>query len=171
MAYKSEQAVDIESGAIVAVTAHGGAAADTETIQQTVCEAGTAVAELIAEPTPDGEYKVHPEASQRWWPTGYHSNEVVRDLSAMEVRSYLVEPERGPRNWEVRETEHTAVYASRRWIRNRLLAEEALVPGLLHGDDLSVDRKQDGELTFLTMELLRGEMLAERLRRTGKVTI
>ena len=33
LAYKAEQAVDMESGAIVAVTTHAGAVADTETLQ------------------------------------------------------------------------------------------------------------------------------------------
>jgi transposase len=120
LAYKTEQAVDMESGAIVAVTTHGGAAADTETIQETVCEAGMAVAGLIAEPTPEGEYKVHPEGMQEVVADkGYHSNEVVRDLRGMEVRSYIAEPERGPRNWEGREAEKAAVYANRRRIRGQ----------------------------------------------------
>jgi len=49
LAYKAEEAVDMGTGAIVAVTAHGGAAADTETVAQTVAEAGLAVAALIEE--------------------------------------------------------------------------------------------------------------------------
>ena len=61
LACKAEQAVDMQTGAIVAVTTHGGAAADTGTIRETVCEAGVAVAELIPEKTPEGESKVHPE--------------------------------------------------------------------------------------------------------------
>jgi transposase len=43
LAYKTEQAVDMETGAIVAVTTHGGAAADTETIGETLAEAGVGV--------------------------------------------------------------------------------------------------------------------------------
>lgn len=55
LAYKAENAVDRETGAIVAVTTHGGAAADTETVQETVIDAAIAVAELIEEKTPDGK--------------------------------------------------------------------------------------------------------------------
>ncbi len=44
LAYKAENAVDMETGAIVAVTTHGGAAADTATVEETVIEAGVAVA-------------------------------------------------------------------------------------------------------------------------------
>jgi len=42
LAYKAENAVDMETGAIVAVTTHGGAAADTATVEMTVLEAGVA---------------------------------------------------------------------------------------------------------------------------------
>src|SRR5947207_6277802 len=59
LAYKAENAVDMETGAIVAVTTHGGAAADTATVEMTVLDAAVEVAGLIAEPTPGGEYKVH----------------------------------------------------------------------------------------------------------------
>src|SRR5450755_887766 len=58
LAYKAENAVDMETGAIVAVTTHGGAAADTATVEMTVLEAAVEVAGLIAEVTPEGEYKV-----------------------------------------------------------------------------------------------------------------
>ena len=64
LAFKAENAVDMETGAIVAVTTHGGAAADTTTIQETVIEAAIAVAELIAEPTPEGGCSVHLDGVQ-----------------------------------------------------------------------------------------------------------
>jgi hypothetical protein len=38
LAYKVEQAVDMETGAIVAVTTYRGAAADNATIAETLCE-------------------------------------------------------------------------------------------------------------------------------------
>src|ERR1700739_1063971 len=59
LAFKAENAVDMETGAIVAVTTHGGAAADTATVKETVIEAGMAVAELMAEKTAEGRYEVH----------------------------------------------------------------------------------------------------------------
>src|SRR4051812_45622219 len=78
LAYKAENAVDMETGAIVAVTTHSGAAADTATVQETVMEAGIAVAGLIAEPTPEGKYEVHPEGVQEVvGDKGYHSNDVM----------------------------------------------------------------------------------------------
>jgi transposase len=118
LAYKAENAVDMETGAIVAVTTHGGAAADTATVKETVVEAGVAVAEVVAEPTPQGEYPVHAEGVQEVVADkGYHSNEVVRTLREMEVRSYIAEPDRGERNWQGKQAEQEAVYANRRRIR------------------------------------------------------
>jgi hypothetical protein len=52
LAYKAENAVDMETGAIIAVTTHSGAAADTATVIETVMEAGVAVADLLDEKTP-----------------------------------------------------------------------------------------------------------------------
>src|SRR5688572_23236133 len=92
LAYKAEQAVDMASGAIVAVTTHGGAVADTETIEQTVCEAGVAVADVIAEKTAKGEYQVHFEGVEEVVADkGYHCNEVMREMRQMQVRTYIAE--------------------------------------------------------------------------------
>ena len=48
---------------------------------------------------------------------GYHSNEVVRTMAEMEVRTYISEPERGERRWEGKAAEQQAVYGNRRRIR------------------------------------------------------
>ncbi len=118
LAYKAENAVDMETGAIVAVTTHSGAAADTATVNETVIEAGTAVAGLIAEKTPEGKYEVHPEGVQEVVSDkGYHSNDVMVGLAEMEVRSYVAEPDRGPRNWDGKEAEKEAVYGNRRRVQ------------------------------------------------------
>ena len=57
---------------------------------------------------------------------GYHSNEVLRELTELGVRTYIAEPERGARKWDGRRAEQAAVYANRRRIRDargkRLLA-------------------------------------------------
>src|ERR1019366_5915612 len=99
LAYQAENAVDMATGAIVAVSTHGGAAADTATVEATVIEAGVAVAELIAEMTPEGKYQVHPGGVEEVVADkGYHSNEVVVGLSELEVRTYIAEPDRGARN-------------------------------------------------------------------------
>jgi transposase len=118
LAYKAENAVDMETGAIVAVTTHSGAVADTATVKETVMEAGIAVAGLIAEQTPEGKYEVHPEGVQEVVADkGYHSNDVMVGLARMEVRTYVAEPDRGTRNWDGKEAEKEAVYGNRRRVQ------------------------------------------------------
>ena len=118
LAYKAENAVDMATGAIVAVTTHGGAAADTTTVIETVMEAGMAVADLIDEKTPEGKYEVHPEGVQEVVADkGYHSNEVMVGMAELGVRSYVAEPDRGPRNWDGKKAEKAAVYSNRRRIK------------------------------------------------------
>jgi transposase len=118
LAYKAENAVDMETGAIVAVTTHGGAQADTATVEETVIAAGTAVAELMAEETAEGQHTVHPGGIEEVVADkGYHSNEVAVGLAELGVRTYIAEPERGARNWQGKEAEKKAVYANRRRLR------------------------------------------------------
>ena len=101
----------------MAVTTHGGAEADTATVEVTVLEAGVAVAELIAEKTVAGEYAVHPGGVEEVVADkGYHSNDVAVGLAELEVRTYIAEPERGERNWQGKPAERQAVYANRRRI-------------------------------------------------------
>jgi transposase len=122
LAYKAEQAVDMQSGAILAITTHAGAVADTETLHQTVCEAGVAVCELLDEPAVAAEGIQEVIADK-----GYHSNETMRQLRDLQVRSYIAEPQRGPRKWKGKAVEQAAVYANRRRIQRergkRLLAQ------------------------------------------------
>jgi transposase len=118
LAYKAENAVDMETGAIVAVTTHGGAAADTATVEETVIEAGLAVAEVSAEKTSDGKYEVHAGGVEEVVADkGYHSNDVAVGLKEMGVRSYVAEPDRGARNWEGKDAAKAAVYANRRRVQ------------------------------------------------------
>ena len=117
LAYKAEQAVDLETGAIVAVTAHPGATGDTESIQATLPAAGEAIAGEIATATPEGKYPVHAEGLQEVVADkGYHSGPTLVDLQAAGVRSYVAEPQRGRQKWVDKAEQRAAVYANRRRI-------------------------------------------------------
>jgi hypothetical protein len=48
---------------------------------------------------------------------GYHSNQVMIDLEAVGVRSYISEPDRGRRTWKDTPEARNAVYRNRRRIR------------------------------------------------------
>jgi transposase len=117
LAYKLEQAVDMETGAIVAVTTHGGAAADSATAAETLCEAGEAVAELISVKDAEGQYPVDEAGiAEVVADKGYHSNAALVEIKELGLRTYVAEPDRGPRNWDGKTVERDAVYANRRRI-------------------------------------------------------
>jgi len=115
LAYKAEQAVDLETGAIVAVTTHGGATGDTESVRETLPAAGVAVAEQIATPTAQGQYKVQEQGLREVvTDKGYHSGAGLAGMIAMGVRTYVSVPRQPRRNWEGKPDQQAAVYANRR---------------------------------------------------------
>lgn len=115
LAYKAEQAVDLETGAIVATTTHPGATGDTTSIRETLPAAGEAVAEQIA--TSD---EVHPEGVEEVvTDKGYHSAAVMRQLDEWGVRSYVSEPKRKRRKWRGKRVEQAATYANRRRVEGQ----------------------------------------------------
>src|SRR5713101_4869741 len=115
LAHKVEQAVDVETKAVVAVTVQAADRGDTQTVRETLSEAGEQVATVAGEATNAG---VNPEGPKEVvLDKGYHSSEVLVKLAEWEVRSYCSEPERGRRSWKGKAEEQAAVYANRRRIR------------------------------------------------------
>jgi len=108
LAHKAEHAVDLETGAVVAVTVQDADAGDTTTSVETLIEA----AEQIETVVPDSDGPAEVVADK-----GYHSNQVMVDLEAIGVRSYISEPDRGRRHWEKHPEARDAVYRNRRRIR------------------------------------------------------
>ncbi len=109
LAHKAEHAVDLECGAIVAVTVQRADAGDTRTIQATVVMAAEQLEATVGLDAPSDLDVVTDK--------GYHSNEVVTDLAAIGVRTYISEPARGRRNWKGKAAAKRAVYANRRRIK------------------------------------------------------
>src|ERR1700687_353862 len=121
LAHKAEHAVDLSSGALLAVTLQGADQGDTTTIHQTLAEAGEALPECIeheAETAPAEKPKVNLRGVEEVVADkGYHSGAVVQDLHAVDCRSYIPEPGRGRRNWEGKQDEQKQVYANRRRVQ------------------------------------------------------
>lgn len=114
LAYKTEQAVDLDTGAIVAITTHGGATGDSESVRETLPAAGFAVAEQIDTPTAQGAYKVHEQGlCEVVTDKGYHSGAGLAEMSES-VRTYVSVPKQPRRNWEGKAEQQAAVYANRR---------------------------------------------------------
>jgi len=124
MAHKAEHAVDMESGAVVAVTLQGADQGDTTIIRQTLAEAGEAVVDLIVREAVEMP-EVKPQLcvngiSEVVADKGYHSGATVMALEEAEVRTYIPEPKLAERrNWEGKAEEQRAVYANRRRVRGR----------------------------------------------------
>jgi len=119
LAHKVEQAVDLGSGAVVAVTIQPADRGDTATVMTTLAEAGEAIAAVAgATNNQEGGEGVNPEGpAEVVLDKGYHSNATLVDLQQEEVRTYCSEPDRGRRRWEGKREEQAAVYANRRRIR------------------------------------------------------
>src|SRR6202165_5805997 len=114
LAYKAEQAVDLETGAIVAITTHGGATGDSESVRETLPAAGFAVAEQIDTPTAQGSYQVHePGLREVVTDKGYHSSAGLAEMSES-VRTYVSVPQQPRRQWKGKAEQQAAVYANRR---------------------------------------------------------
>jgi transposase len=112
LAHKAEHAVDLETGAIVAVTVQGADQGDTTTITDTVTAAADTL-EAVATVTDDHTRVLEEVVADK----GYHSNQVLTDLVALDLRTYIAEPDRGRRRWTRQPLARTAVYANRRRIR------------------------------------------------------
>ena len=109
LAHKAEHAVDLETGAIVAVTVQDADEGDPATSHETLIGA----AENVETVVPDGDGLEEVVGDK-----GYHSNQELTDLEAVGVRSYISEPDRGRRNWKKKTPEtREAVYRNRRRIR------------------------------------------------------
>ena len=119
MAHKAEHAVDMETGAVVAVTVQSAAMGDTQTIQETLAEAveNIAVTAESINAAVGGEMVVPDGPAELVTDKGYHSREVVLQLAEAEIRSYVSEPDRGPQQWIGQEAEREAAYANRRRVR------------------------------------------------------
>jgi transposase len=119
LAHKAEHAVDMDSGAVVAVTLQAADLGDTTTVHATLAEAGMAVAELVereAELHPEEEPKVNVDGIEELVADkGYHSGAVVEWVGENEVTSYIPERKQaGKRNWDGKQAEQQAVEANHR---------------------------------------------------------
>jgi transposase len=122
LAHKAEHAVDLDTGAIVAVTLQGADQGDTTSFDQTLGEAGMAVAEQIgreAEQRPADPPKVNVKGIEEVVADkGYHSAALIERVKSYQVRSYIPEKQqKGRRHWEGKTAAQQAVYQNRQRIQ------------------------------------------------------
>jgi transposase len=161
MAHKAEHAVDVETGAVIAVTLQAADKGDTATVLETLAEAGETMVTLIeqeAAKAPEEKPQVPVNGiTEVVADKGYHSGQSLLLLRQAEVRTYILEPNRGRRHWAGKVEEQQVVYANRRRVRGR------------HGKHLL---KQRGEIrgreNILKRQLIRFHC-ENRFRNKGHV--
>jgi transposase len=93
LAHQAEHAVDLETGALAAVTLQAADQGDTTTIIETaIAAAEHSEAAQAALPTPQLLAEIVADK-------GYHSNQIMLELAAVGLRAYVAAPERGRRAW------------------------------------------------------------------------
>jgi transposase len=116
LAHKAEHAVDMETGAVLALTLQDANAGDTTTIEETLIAVAEQMEQLTANPE-TAALLSEDVLAEVVTDKGYHSNDKMVDLKELGIRSYVSEPKRGKRNWTGKQAERDAVYANRRRIR------------------------------------------------------
>jgi transposase len=106
LAHKAEHAVDLSSGAVLAITLQPTSDGDTDTIHRTLAEAQSAAREFH-------ERAVEEVVADK----GYHSGAVLKELHHQGVRTYIPEPDRGRRKWQGKAVEQKRTYENRRRVR------------------------------------------------------
>ena len=119
LAYKAEHAVDLETGAVVALTVQPGDRGDTASMPSTLTEAGCAVMEMAGQAAQADAVGPIQQVNQVGVERviadkGYHSKEVLRDLAEGGLRTVIAEPERKRQKWPGQSAAQLAVYANRR---------------------------------------------------------
>ncbi len=107
MAHKFEQAVDMETGAVVAATVQSMEGGDVASLPKTLDAATEGLRELGKEPKEVVADK------------GYHANATMTGVAERGLRSYVSEPNRGRRKWKNKRDAQKATYANRRRIRGK----------------------------------------------------
>jgi transposase len=121
---KAEHAVDLDTGAVVAVTLQAADLGDTTTVTETLADAAIAVAELVereAELFPEEEPKVNVDGIEELVADkGYHSGAVLEQVKELEVRTYIPEKKQaGKRHWEGKQGQQQAVYQNRQRVQRK----------------------------------------------------
>jgi transposase len=121
LAHKAEHAVDMETGAVIAVTLQPADQGDTTTVRETLSETAENLAQMIerdADKCPEAAPQVSLNSmAEVVTDKGYHSNETVLMIGRAEARSYIPEPKRARRKWAGKSAEQKAVYANRRRLK------------------------------------------------------
>jgi transposase len=118
LAHKGEHAVDMDSGAVLAVTVQDATLGDPTTMKRTMEATVENVLAVHRDRKCEGKLSDH--ALTEWVADkGYHSNATMEVMANAEARSYVSEPRRGRRQWRGHEAARKGTYANRRRLSGR----------------------------------------------------
>jgi len=115
LAHKSEHAVDLASGAVIAVTLQPASRGDTASMDETICQVDANLTKVMDDKQACAALN-EAVLSEVVADKGYHSGAVLARERQRDIRTYISEPDRGRRRWGGRAPERDAVYANRRRI-------------------------------------------------------
>ena len=118
IAHKAEHAVDMDTGAVVAVELHPADQGDTATVMGTLAQAGEEVAGLMASQTAGANVSAA-GVQEIVADKGYLSDQVLANMEAAEVRTYLPEKKGKGRDWAGKREARERMRANRRRVRGR----------------------------------------------------
>ena len=115
LAHKAEHAVDMQTGAVLAVTVQDATLGDPATMKQTMVATVSNVREVHRDRR--CKDRLSERALTEWVADkGYHSNATMEMAEACGLRTYVSEPRRGRRQWLGRNAAQRGTYANRRRI-------------------------------------------------------
>lgn len=117
LAHKAEHAIDMETGAVVAVTLQPADRGDPESLEVTLDEAMDEISDVCEDEAANDRLS-NEVLSEIVADKGYHSNAVLVAREKVGIRTYISEPNRGRRKWRGKAAEKAAVYKNRRRIRS-----------------------------------------------------
>jgi len=118
LSHKAEHAVDLDSGAVLAVTVQDATLGDPTTMKQTIAATVHNVRAVARKQACAN--KLSEKALTEWVADkGYHSNATMEMVDAVGLRSYISEPQRGQRRWSDRESARDGTYSNRRRIKTK----------------------------------------------------
>ena len=89
IAHKAEYAVDLESGALLAVALHAADQGDTATVMPTLGAAGEQMAAVVRQGEASEAAAAALAIGEVVADRGYHSDALLADMAAAQVRSYI----------------------------------------------------------------------------------
>lgn len=117
LAHKAEHAVDMETGAVAAVTLQCADLGDTTTVHQTIAAARESLGTVAADE--DARKNMKP-LRESVCDKGYHGGECLVGLQEdQRLRTYVSEPNRGRRKWKGKKDQQKAVYDNRNRIKGK----------------------------------------------------